>query len=156
MADANITDEALDWDSEVTATSSQFTTLEPGTYSYKVTDFKRASFDGSSKMAPCPEADITIACANAQGAQSDVRFKLFLNKKMQWKITQFFKSCGLIDADLPDGTNYAMGPLWKQVLGRTGKVEIKNRTYQDKTYNEVDRFVVEVPAAGASRYGEGF
>ena len=154
MADDNVNNEALDWDSSVTATSSQFTTLEPGTYSYKVTDFKRAQFGGSSKMAPCPEADITIACANAQGAQSDVSFKLFLNKKMQWKITQFFKSCGLIDADLPDGTDYAMGPLWKQVLGQIGQVEIRNRTYQDKTYNDVDRFVV--PAKGASKYGEGF
>ena len=153
----NITDEALGWDSDVVATSSQFTLLEPGIYTYRVTGFTRANFDGSSKMAACPEADVTIACANAAGAQADVQFKLFLNKKMQWKITQFFKSCGLLDPSLPDGTSYSMGPLWKQVIGAIGQVEIKNRTYDGKDYNDVDRFVVPTaPATGASRYGEGF
>lgn len=154
MADNDTTDEALDWDSEATASSSQFTTLVPGTYSYKVTDFSRAQFDGSAKMAACPEADLTIACVGSDGSASDVSFKLFLNKKMQWKITQFFKSCGLLDTSLPDGTAYKMGPLWKQVLGQTGQVEIKNRTYQDKTYNDVDRFVV--PAKGDGKFGEDF
>jgi len=156
MADdtTRLTNEALDWNGEATAESSQFTLLEPGTYTYRVTDFKRANFDGSDKMQPCPMADITIACANAAGAQADVQFKLFLNRKMQWKMTQFFKSCHLLAADLPDGTGYAMGPLWKQVLGAVGQVEISNRRYDGKDYNDVKAFVV--PEPGASRYGEGF
>ena len=158
MSDERIlTDEALDWDGSVTATSSAYVTLEPGTYVYRVSAFSRANFDGSDKMAPCPEADLTLSCANAAGAQSDVSVRLFLNRKMAWKITQFFKSCGLVDPSLPDGTDYKMGPLWRQVVGRTGQVEVKNRTYDGKTYNEVDRFVVPAaPVAGASRYGEGF
>lgn len=154
MADANITDEALDWDSEATATSSNFTLLAPGTYSFRVTDFKRASYDGSSKMAACPEADITLACSGSDGSQSDVQYKLFLNRKMAWKITDFFKACGLLPIDFKDGETYQMGPLWKQVLGCTGQVEIGNRTWDGKDYNDVKKFVI--PTKGASKYGEGF
>ena len=161
MSDINA-NEALGWDDEATVESSNYTLLVPGTYSYRVSSFQRANFDGSNKMAPCPEADLTLTCSNAEGARSDVKVRLFLNRRQMWKITQFFKSCGLLAAELPDGTNYAMGPLWKQVLGCTGQVEISNRTYQDKTYNDVKSFVVPetslLPKSpkSASKYGEDF
>lgn len=139
-------DEALGWDDEVTASDSEYVLLTPGTYTYRVDGFERGRFDGSSKMAACPMATLTLSCANAQGEQSTVTTRLYLNRKQAWKLTQFFKSCRLIDPTTPDGASYRMP--WDRVRGASGQVRIKNRTYDGKQYNDVDRFVVPETANG--------
>lgn len=133
-------DEALGWDDEATASDAEYTLLEPGEYTYRVDDFERGRFDGSDKMGPCPVAKLTLSCSNAAGQQGTVVTRLYLTKRQQWKLTQFFKSCGLIDASLPDGQAYRMP--WDQVRGAIGRAEIGNHTHQGRTYNEVKRFVV--------------
>lgn len=133
-------DEALGWDDEATASDAEYTILEPGEYAYRVDDFERGRFDGSDKMGPCPVAKLTLSCSNATGQQGTVVTRLYLNKRQQWKLTQFFKSCGLIDASLSDGQAYRMP--WDQVRGAIGRAEIGNHAHQGRTYNEVKRFVV--------------
>lgn len=133
-------DEALGWDDEATASDTEYTVLEPGEYAYRVDGFERGRFDGSDKMGPCPVAKLTLSCSNAAGQQGTVVTRLYLTKRQQWKLTQFFKSCGLIDASLPDGQAYRMP--WDQVRGAIGRAEIGNHTHQGRTYNEVKRFVV--------------
>lgn len=133
-------DEALGWDDEATASDTEYTVLEPGEYTYRVDGFERGRFDGSDKMGPCPMAKLTLSCSNAAGQQGTVVTRLYLTKRQQWKLTQFFKSCGLIDASLPDGQAYHMP--WDQVRGAIGRAEIGNNTYQGRTYNNVERFVV--------------
>lgn len=133
-------DEALGWDDEATASDTEYTVLEPGEYTYRVDGFERGRFDGSDKMGPCPMAKLTLSCSNAAGQQGTVVTRLYLTKRQQWKLTQFFKSCGLIDASLPDGQAYHMP--WDQVRGAIGRAEIGNNTYQGRTYNKVERFVV--------------
>lgn len=133
-------DEALGWDDEATASDTEYTVLDPGEYAYRVDGFERGRFDGSDKMGPCPVAKLTLSCSNAAGQQGTVVTRLYLTKRQQWKLTQFFKSCGLIDASLPDGQAYRMP--WDQVRGAIGRAEIGNHTHQGRTYNEVKRFVV--------------
>jgi hypothetical protein len=136
---ADYTD-ALGWDDEVAASDKEYVLLEPGEYTYRVDDFERGRFDGSDKMGPCPVAKLTLSCSNAAGQQASVVTRLYLTKRQQWKLTQFFKSCGLIDASLGDGQAYRMP--WDQVRGAIGRAEIGNREYQGRTYNEVTRFIV--------------
>lgn len=143
-------DERMDWDDEAQVSNSEYAVLEPGIYTYRIERFERQRFSGSDKMAACPMALLTLSCANAQGAQGTVQVRLYLNRKQQWKLTQFFKSCRLIDSALADGTSYKMP--WGQVVGAMGQVEIVNRTYDGKTYNDVRRFVVP-EAAPARTYG---
>lgn len=133
-------DEALGWDDEATASETEYTVLDPGEYAYRVDGFERGRFDGSDKMGPCPVAKLTLSCSNAAGQQGTVVTRLYLTKRQQWKLTQFFKSCGLIDASLPDGQAYRMP--WDQVRGAIGRAEIGNHTHQGRTYNEVKRFIV--------------
>lgn len=133
-------DEALGWDDEATASETEYTVLDPGEYAYRVDGFERGRFDGSDKMGPCPVAKLTLSCSNATGQQGTVVTRLYLTKRQQWKLTQFFKSCGLIDASLSDGQAYRMP--WDQVRGAIGRAEIGNHTHQGRTYNEVKRFVV--------------
>lgn len=133
-------DEALGWDDEATASETEYTVLDPGEYAYRVDGFERGRFDGSDKMGPCPVAKLTLSCSNAAGQQGTVVTRLYLTKRQQWKLTQFFKSCGLIDASLPDGQAYRMP--WDQVRGAIGRAEIGNHTHKGRTYNEVKRFIV--------------
>lgn len=137
--------EALGWDDEALAQDGEYTILEPGEYTYRVDRFERQRFGGSGKMAACPMAVLALSCANEAGAQSTVNVRLYLNRKQMWKLTQFFKSCRLIDPAMADGTSYKMP--WDKVVGAIGRLVIGNREYEGKTYNDVERFLVPEPAA---------
>lgn len=154
-------DEAMGWsDRAEVVDSSNFTLLTPGEYHYRVIKFERQRYDGGAKMGPCPMAVLTLAVGNAAGEHSDVQVRLFLNRKVMFRLTEFFKSCGLIAADLPEGSSYEMP--WDRVVGAMGKCVVKNRQWTGsdgkvRDGNEVDRFVVpEHAPAQATRYGEDF
>lgn len=145
MADTNL-GQGLGWEDEAKVQESEFVLLDPGVYDYQVVRFERGRFDGSKQMAACNVAKLTLHCTSPQtGMSGDVFVNLMLNTKVMWRITQFFKSCGLIPADAQQGDSLPMG-LFNHVMGRTGKVKLKHRTWQDKTYNDVDEFVKPEPA----------
>lgn len=141
-----IENEALDWDEPIEAQDSQFTLLTPGEYVFRVDDFERGHFDGSDKMQACPMATLTLACANAGGEQASVKTRLYLNRRQQWKLTQFFKSCGLIPAGAEGQTRLP----WDRVLGAQGHCKVKKRIYDGKEYNEVDSFLAPKSAPSTS------
>lgn len=143
--------QALSWDGSAQVTDSQFELLPEGEYDYEVTGFKRERFDGSAKMAACPVAVLQLKCTNASASGTGF-CRLFLNSKVLWRITQFFKSCGLIPAGTPEGTSFHMS-LFEQVPGCTGKVKVtvtksesNGRTYENNEF----QFVVPKPTAAAT------
>lgn len=143
MADNNL-GQGLGWEDDAQVQESEFVLLDPGVYDYQVVNFERGRFDGSKQMAACNVAKLTLRCTN--GIQTgNVFVNLMLNTKVLWRVSQFFKSCGLIPADAKQGDNFSMA-LFNQVMGRTGKVKLKHRVWQDKTYNDVDEFLKPEPA----------
>ena len=130
----NIQDRALGWDDEITQ-ESEFVLLEPGTYDFEVTALEKAYFNGSEKMAPCPQArlELTVQPSNAK-----VFTNLFLNTKSEWKLSEFFTSIGLKKKGEP------LKMQWNKVLGLKGKCTISNNEYNGKTYNNVDKFLEPV------------
>lgn len=161
---------AIGWDEEITVEKEpEFVLLEPGEYNFTVTSFERGHYDGSSKLPACSVAKLALKCSN--GIQETTVFvNLFLVSNQKWKLTHFFKSCRLIAADMPEGVNYAMP--WSRVIGAQGRVLIKNREYNNKQYNEVEKFLYDnqetaataatvpayvtaspAPATGTSKYG---
>lgn len=139
--------EALGWDDRVKAVDSEFILLEPGTYDFTVKSFERGWFNGSDKMCPCAMAKMTLAMSDPKsGAVVDVFCNLMLNKKVLFRITQFFKSVGLLDPDMKDGDEFDLS-LFPHSVGRSGRVKIKNRTYNGREYNDVEQFLK--PEGGA-------
>jgi hypothetical protein len=69
------------------------------------------------------------------------------------KITAFFKSCGLLSPDTPEGTSFPMS-LFEQVVGCTGKVKVtvtKSTGNNGREYeNNEFQFVVPKASAGTS------
>lgn len=118
---------ALDWDSEIEKDGAEFTLLEPGIYSFTVTDFERAQYAGSDKVPPCPMAKLTIRCEGTDGSVGSVRDSLFLNTKNEWRMCQFFTAIG----QRQHGER--LKPNWSKVLGSTGMVRIK---YDDRAKND--------------------
>lgn len=140
---------AIGWDDNAQVTDSQFELLPKGDYDYEVTGFRREHFDGSTKMAACHVAVLQLRCTNAQASGTGF-CRLFLNSKVLWKITAFFKSCGLIPADTPEGTSFPMS-LFEQVVGCVGKVKVTvtKSTSNGREY-ENNEFQFVVPKAGAA------
>ena len=143
--------QSLGWEDEGKVQESEIVLLEPGIYDYTVTKFERGRFDGSDKMAACPMAKLTLHCKSDR-MESDVFVNLALNSKVLFRITQFFKSCGLLPLDAKQGDGMPMS-LFNHVMGRTGKVKIKNRTYNGREYNEVDEWLKPEPRATTTSWG---
>ena len=143
--------QSLGWEDEGKVQESEIVLLEPGIYDYTVTKFERGRFDGSDKMAACPMAKLTLHCKGDR-MESDVFVNLALNSKVLFRITQFFKSCGLLPLDAKQGDGMPMS-LFNHVMGRTGKVKIKNRTYNGREYNEVDEWLKPEPQATTTSWG---
>lgn len=139
---------AIGWDEEITVEKEpEFVLLEPGEYNFTVTSFERGHYDGSSKLPACSVAKLALKCSN--GIQETTVFvNLFLVSNQKWKLTHFFKSCRLIAADMPEGVNYAMP--WSRVIGAQGRALIKNREYNNKQYNEVEKFLYDNPETTAT------
>lgn len=125
--------QALGWDDEI-AEESEFVLLEPGIYGFTVTGFERGYFDGSEKMGPCPKAEIELEVVQ-NGRTAKVFENLFLNKKSEWKLSEFFISIGQKKQGEPLKMN------WSKVLGSSGKCQIINNEYNGNTYNRVKKFI---------------
>ena len=140
--------QAFDWEDEAIVQDSQFELLPEGEYDYEVVGFKRERFDGSKKMAACPIAVLTLRCTSPKASGTGF-CRLFLNSKVVWRITAFFKSCGLMRPDTPEGTRFPM-TLFEQVIGCTGrvKVTITKSESNGRTY-ENNEFTFVVPKVGA-------
>lgn len=140
-------DQALGWDDEVEGGDGEFEPVPAGDYSFRVVSMERQYHNGSEKMGPCPVARIEIELTDAPRA-AHVFDRLFLNKKVMWKIVGFFTAIGLH----AKGDESAFKPDWTRVVGRTGRCRIKTREYNGKTYNDVDRWIAqEEGAAPATR-----
>lgn len=118
---------ALDWDSEIENDGEGFVLLDPGIYSFTVTDLERAQFAGNDKAPQCPMAKLTLRCEGVDGSVGTVKDSLFLTTRNEWKLCQFFTSIG----QRKHGEK--LKPAWNQVLGATGMLELE---YDKKVLND--------------------
>lgn len=155
---------ALGWEDEAQVQDNQYDVLPEGEYTYEVVNFRRERFDGSDKMSPCPVAALQLKCTNKQTGITATAFcRLYLNSKVLWRISAFFKSCGLLDPNAAEGTNMPMS-LFGQCVGRTGTVKVKvSKSTKGGTTYENNEFTFVVPkgnqqAAPAQKSwgGQGF
>jgi hypothetical protein len=140
---------ALGWEDEGQVQDSQFELVPEGEYDYEVVNLKRERFDGSDKISACPVAALQLRFINVNtGLSTTGSCRLFLNSKVQWRITQFFKSCGLVDPNAAEGTSMPMS-LFNQAVGCTGRVKVKITKSKDGKYDNNDFNFV--PKAGAQQ-----
>ena len=114
---------ALDWDDQIVK-DDLFTVIPKGTYNYTVQKFERASFAGSAKIPACAQATITIELTDDSGdVIGETDENLFLHTKMEWKLSEFFRSIGQKKHGEPLIMN------WNEVPGSMGTCDVTVRKY---------------------------
>ena len=125
----NEQNQVLDWDGVLENDGSDFTVLPEGDYAFEVTDFERGSFPGSEKMCACNKATLTLRIEAEQGT-ANVFDDLILHKRMEWKLSQFFRAIG----QKKKGERVTMN--WNAVIGARGRAHIIVNKYTDKNGQE--------------------
>jgi len=145
MSDNNL-DHALSWEDDVSQ-ESQFVLLPEGDYDFTVKDYERQHFDGSEKMSACPMAIVHLIIAGPNGEEVTVQQRLFLHKKVEWKLSEFFICLGLKKHGEPISMR-----AWAMVPGLRGRCKVGNKKYDGKDYNEIKKFYdpAENPPQNAS------
>ena len=112
----------LDWDS-VIENDNAFTLLPGGEYEFTVTGFQRGEFmpkREDSKIPPCKCAELTLTARDpVSGNAVELSDRLFLLKKFEWKLCQFFTCIG----QRRHGEKLKMN--WTAVAGARGRCKIE-------------------------------
>lgn len=135
----NVNDVAMTWDDEIQNDGEGFRVLPEGEYDFTVTDFTRGRFEGSAKMAACPKAELTIKIHDPDGDVT-VSENLFLNRKAEWKLCQFFTAIG----HRKHGETLRMN--WNAVKGAKGRCKVGVRKWtgndgKEHENNEITAFL---------------
>ena len=126
MSDQN---QVLDWDGVLENDGSEFPLLPEGDYPFEVTGFERGSFPGSEKMCACNKATLTLKIDSEQGT-ANIFDDLILHKRMEWKLSQFFRAIG----QKKKGERVTMN--WNAVIGSRGRAHIVVNKYTDRNGQE--------------------
>lgn len=125
----------IGWDDEISGEAQEYVVLPAGVYDFTVMRYAREHFPGSAKMCACGQIDLFLAIEG-----QTVRDTLYMNKKAEWRITQFLISVGLMQEGIPCRIN------WPAIPGAQGRCELKIRDWTGKDgethqSNEVKRFL---------------
>lgn len=132
-------DECLDWDAEISQDEPDYVILPEGNYRFTVVDIERGRHGGSPKLPPCNKATLTLHVHTKEG-DVRVRTNLFLHKKTEWKVSQFFRSIG------KKGKGEKIKMDWPHAKGAVGWAHIGPSTYtaadgSERRGNEVKEFL---------------
>ena len=125
----NDQNQVLDWDGVLENDGSEFPLLPEGDYAFEVTGFERGSFPGSEKMCACNKATLTLKIESEQGT-ANIFDDLILHKRMEWKLSQFFRAIG----QKKKGERVTMN--WNAVIGSRGRAHIVVNKYTDRNGQE--------------------
>jgi hypothetical protein len=138
----NSENEFLNWGDSFVAQENEFVVLPEGEYQFTVTGFERKNYDGNSDKIPngTPYAELSLEFTGNEG-KTTVTERLYLLKRLSWKLTEFFGSIGQNPVN-----GQAFNPNWNTVLGSTGRAELvvnsyKNKDGQDRKNNRVKKFL---------------
>lgn len=134
----------LDWDSEIENESPDFVLLPEGEYEFEVISFERARYAGGDKLPPCNQAKLKLKIETPEGIAT-INHNLFLHSRTEGLLSSFFNCIG----QKKHGEKAQMN--WGRVIGSRGRAIVGTKTYKEKEYNEVKRFIDSAdatPAAG--------
>ncbi|MBR3330634.1 MAG: hypothetical protein IKG25_05375 [Mogibacterium sp.] len=130
----------IGFDDEIEQDGGSFVLLTPGAYEFKVIDRKIDKFHGSEKIPKdTPKVVLMLEIHSPEGTAT-VKADLIMWSTLEWKLSEFFRSIG------QKKHGEKLKPNWKTVMGATGKVMIKNRTYigqdgKERKANDVEQFL---------------
>lgn len=126
----NNNNEVIGWGDSFIAEENEFTLISPGNYPFTVKGMERKIYDGNGKIPNgTPYAEVKCEVTGPEGTTSIIE-RLYLLRRMQWKLTQFFQSIGQ-----PVVVGQPFQPNWGTVVGAKGTAEVEVNEYNDKNGN---------------------
>ncbi len=124
----------LGWEDTISV-ENEYIVLPAGDYDFKVEKFERARFNGSEKIPPCNQANLTIVVKDPSTGQ-DVRIlhNLILHTKCEGFLSEFFRGIGQKKKNEPLRMN------WQLVPGASGRCKIVPEEYNGNKYNKIKKF----------------
>jgi len=127
----------LNWDDEISQ-ESEFVILPEGDYDFEVTGFERSRSKGSEKVPASNMAVLDIRLTNGRES-TVVKEYLVLHTKMEWKLSQFFRSIGV----KKQGEKVRMN--WNAVPGAKGRCKVVVEKYvndkgETKEINKISKY----------------
>lgn len=146
----NNENEFLDWNGSFIAEESTFTLLPAGEYPFVVVGFERKIYDGNSDKIQngTPFAEIEMEFTGAEGT-TKVFDRLYMVKKWQWKLTQFFTSIGQSPI-----IGQPFSPNWSAVVGSQGRAKLEINKYTNRNTgkevknNQIDEYLAPIANTG--------
>lgn len=135
MADYNQNlGQEIGWEDEIAEEGGTFPLLEPGDYPFRVVSFERKRFPGSAKMCACNQVALKLEVDGAT-----VEDSLFLNKKTEWTLSQFFVAIGQKQKGVP------FRPDWMKITGASGVCKVGVRAWtgndgEERRSNEIKEY----------------
>ena len=126
----------LGWEDSISQQETEFVLLPDGDYDFEVVNFERSTYNGGAKLPPCKKAIISLRIKNPNGENVSVKDNFFLHSKCMNSLVDFFKSIGQVED--------ASGQIrmnWNAVIGSSGRCTVGTKTYNDKKYNEVKKYL---------------
>jgi hypothetical protein len=129
----------LGWDDAIEKDSADWVLLPPGDYPFCVKSFTRARFAGGAKLPACPQAKLELEVGGPEESTT-IKHNLFLHKKTEGLLCQFFASIG----ERKHGERLVMN--WPGTIGRSGMCRVAVRDYKKKDgtdgqSNEITKFL---------------
>lgn len=143
----------LGWDDEISQ-ESEFVLLPDGDYDFEVINFERSRSKGSDSIPPSNMAVLDIKITDGKSTVS-VKDYLVLHTKMEWKLSQFFRSIGM----KKQGETVRMN--WSAVPGAKGRCKVivdkytndKGQTRESNKIAKYYDYTAPAPVSGGWKPG---
>lgn len=133
----------LGWNDEIQKDNQEFIKLQPGDYEFTIDHYDRGRSQGSDKIPPSNMAIVYFNVSDNQGNVASIRENFILHTKLEWKLSELFRSVGLKKEGEPLRMN------WEALAGLKGRCQVSldpDRNDPTKTYNHIKKlYPYEVP-----------
>lgn len=132
----------LDWDDIIEHDGNDWVLLPEGVYPFTVTNMERKRFNGSAKLPPCLQAELTLRINGGEKGVATITHNLFLHSKTEGLLCAFFAAIGMRKK------GEALRMDWTKVVGASGLCEVSIRDWTDRDgnarqSNQVKKFVIQ-------------
>ena len=108
----------LGWEDEIQSDAQEFVLLPEGDYNATIEKVDRGRSKGEGKLPPCNMAIVYFTVYGDHGEEVSLRENYILHKRMEWKLSELYRSVGL----KKEGEKIRMN--WPALPGKTARAHI--------------------------------
>lgn len=131
----------LGWDDTITDDGSDFEPVPEGDYDFTIEKWERGRSKGEGKLPPCNMATVYFT-VHDRDREVSIRENYLLHSKMEWKLSELFRSVGLKKEGEPLRMN------WTALPGLTGRAKVGLKPGvkdPSKLFNFIDKLYTKEP-----------